>query len=543
MFIGTLTITLLISLSLGAFTVFSRKALLRQAEENNLVYAGLLGAQLEHTLEELRSYLHSIYYLDDRFEMLCNTDNTDSRYLLSREIMIGANNYVSLYPYGVLIYMIAENLKTPFVTSLPADADLIAVSDYFHNEFPQSEAVKNSDTGFHTLEINGTFFLSQNYERSGVSLGVLVDTSTLLSTVEYDESFGNTRISIIDPNGITVAESPVNIPDKKSLVSEAPLHDFPMAIRVTAPADAFLRKISVLQFLSVLLTVLSIVIFILYFLFQQWKIYRPLRELRKTLQRIGGGDLDTRLDPDNPTKELSEIYGTINTYIDHMTALRVQTYEERLNRQTIELQFLQLQLRPHFFLNALKSIYALAENQNYTEIQDYVLCLSNHFRFLLYDTTKKIELKKELMHTQNYMKMQRIGLHKPDISCSLQMNDVNENTLVPPLLLQTFLENSIKYAIVPDRPLLMEIRVQKMELGEGNSRLNFSFQDNGPGFSESILREMEENEEAFFRHHKGFGNLKRRLGLIYSEKSEIYVYNNPSGGASVDILIPADEGI
>lgn len=555
-FIGTLIVTLLITTTLTAFSLFSRSALLRQASANSQMYAELLSGQLDHSLNQLQDYIGNIYYLDENYRRLCRSQKNDERYLLAQDIRMQAENYLPLYSFGILFYIMAPELRSPVVSTLSSSDSALPFSELFRAlheaavppEETDAEVISkltadSSNQGqYIPVSLGEKSYLFLFYERDHVCLGTFVDVDSLISTIRYVSSVENTGIMLTDAAGNQLS-SAVSQSNKTNrlLISEAPMQSGELTLKIQTPQNSFLKNLSFFQTFLISITVLVLLVFILYFVFQQWKIYRPLRDLRSTLQRIGDGDLHTRLDAENSTTELSEIYRTINTYIDHVTELRTQTYEERLTRQNIEMQFLQLQLRPHFFLNSLKGIYALAENRKYADIQEYVLCLSNHFRFLLYDTTKKIELKKELMHTQNYMNMQRIGLNRPDISCSFQVSGVNENSPVPPLIIQTFIENSIKYALLPDQPLHMDIHVQKTDLEDGKPMLNFSFRDNGPGFSEAILREMAENEDEFFRHHKGFGNLKRRLNLIYTAESQIYVYNYPSGGAAIEVLIPDDQ--
>ncbi len=538
---GTLTVTILITASLISFSLFSRRALIRQAQSNNDVYSELLANQLSHSLSELEEYLDNIYYVNENFLRITRSDNPNDRFLYAQSINQAVRNYLSLYDYGILFYITASDFQSPTVSTLSSSVDKIPFSDYLRSVRSSAASGTMSSYGKRIETLGGIPYLSIYYSKKDLHLGVLVDIASLLATVNLADNIDESRILLTDAGMAVLADSGPDTAFSGSVItSEYALSDFPLCLSVTVPERAFLENLALFQYLLVSLSVMAVLSFLLYFLFQQWKVFRPLLDLRNTLRRINEGDLNTRLDSDNPTRELSEIYQTINTYIDHVTALRTQTYEERLNRQNIEIQFLHLQLRPHFFLNSLKGIYALAENCQFTDIQEYVLCLSNHFRFLLYDTTKRIELSKELMHTQNYMKMQRIGLNNPDIACSLQINGVNENTLVPPLILQTFMENSIKYAVIPGKPLQINIHIQRTEMEEGRPMIDFSFRDNGPGFSQDILSEIEKDEDEFFAHHKGFGNLRRRLQLIYGGASEIYVYNYPSGGAAVEILIPQE---
>ena len=61
--------------------------------------------------------------------------------------------------------------------------------------------------------------------------------------------------------------------------------------------------------------------------------------------------------------------------------LRIRFYEEELQKQQYRLQYYQLQLKPHFYLNSLKSLYGLAQNGKNEEIQK-MLSLSEQFQYM-----------------------------------------------------------------------------------------------------------------------------------------------------------------
>ena len=61
---------------------------------------------------------------------------------------------------------------------------------------------------------------------------------------------------------------------------------------------------------------------------------------------------------------------------------------------------MQLQIRPHFFLNCLKSLYALAEAGKYDRIQKMILEISKHIRYIFTDSMELVPLSRELDHIE-----------------------------------------------------------------------------------------------------------------------------------------------
>jgi sensor histidine kinase YesM len=101
--------------------------------------------------------------------------------------------------------------------------------------------------------------------------------------------------------------------------------------------------------------------------------------------------------------------------------------------------------------------------------------------------------------------------------------DVGGTLRLPPLAVQTLIENSIKYAVAPDRQG-GEIRVLARE-AEG--RLQIEVSDTGPGFS---------LEAAPLGH--GLDNLRNRLAMLFGETAELRV-TRQDGWTTVRLIFPA----
>ena len=60
-------------------------------------------------------------------------------------------------------------------------------------------------------------------------------------------------------------------------------------------------------------------------------------------------------------------------------------YDRLLQVQKTKMQYYQIQIRPHFFLNCMKNLYAMAEGKKYEKIQEMILTLSSYLRAVLKD--------------------------------------------------------------------------------------------------------------------------------------------------------------
>src|SRR5690606_15991816 len=144
------------------------------------------------------------------------------------------------------------------------------------------------------------------------------------------------------------------------------------------------------------------------------------------------------------------------------------------------LQRLQLQVNPHFFLNSLNIVYNLAKVKNYRLIMEMTRALMLYFRFLFRSNTSFVKLADELEHTRNYLNIQTLRF--PDkLSWSVNAPDYLSDIPIPPLVIQSFVENSIKHAVTMEEPVHISVRIILTE-DEDHSRIKILIRDTGRGF-------------------------------------------------------------
>lgn len=107
---------------------------------------------------------------------------------------------------------------------------------------------------------------------------------------------------------------------------------------------------------------------------------------------------------------------------------------------------------------------------------------------------------------------------------------------MPTLCVQTFVENSVKYAKLgaPGLELFIQVCVQLLQTEDG-VYVDIMVSDNGSGYPENILEEINEDAQKGIRS-VGINNLKRRCALIYEGKAEYNFYNG--SGAVSELILP-----
>ena len=269
--------------------------------------------------------------------------------------------------------------------------------------------------------------------------------------------------------------------------------------------------------------------------------YRPLQSFSQTMQRIGDGNLAVRMNETSHVYDFNEIYAVFNQLIDNIQTLKLDVYEKELSKQRVEQQFLHIQLRNHFFLNCLNILYALAQTKDCELIQQMVLYLVGYFRHISQDGMKPVSLLSEIEHVKYYISIQQIRF-PGRIQFNYTMDAELESFLVPPLIILTFIENSIVHAQGPKRSIMcidMELIAKKKSDG---TYLCIHISDNGRGFTSEQLKMLNApvaDVQIGTEHGIGIHNIRNRLNLLYGNKALLIISNAPLGhGAVIEMELP-----
>ena len=233
--------------------------------------------------------------------------------------------------------------------------------------------------------------------------------------------------------------------------------------------------------------------------------------------------------------------GDYETMCEEIQELKVQVYEEQLEKQKTKIDYLQLQIRPHFYINCLNSIYSMAQLKHTEEIQQLALYVSGYMRSIFRKGTKPILMDEELQQIVNYVKIHNI-LYRYDCKCHICVDERVKQAMIPPLIMIVFVENCVKYTVGCKRKI--EISIEGSFLDEEQKKIQIRIADNGPGFPENVLEKFRKNEFGANddRFQIGIRNTKDRLQLLYGAEASLMIGNGENLGTEVIIIIPYQNG-
>ncbi len=298
----------------------------------------------------------------------------------------------------------------------------------------------------------------------------------------------------------------------------------------------FWQMMTVWQVLLLAVTALSAAgVCLLYFYMKRYVI-GSLRQLICNMDAIREGRTQQVLPMDTRFMEIRQINDTLSAMFLALKEQQKRTVREAVAKERAQMQYLQLQLKPHFYLNGLKTLNALALEKDTDKMQEVILNLSCYIRYLLQMDRETVTLLSEIEFVKNYIELQKHVTGRP-VSCSFDVCKEALSWQVPVLCIQTFVENSVKYAKLGDGSMPLKIKVLAQILLVGESRfLDLIISDNGQGYPEEILNEI--NADGGGNRSIGINNIKKRCRLLYGKRAE-YMFDNVDGAQS-ELILPEE---
>lgn len=214
----------------------------------------------------------------------------------------------------------------------------------------------------------------------------------------------------------------------------------------------------------------------------------------------------------------------------------VDFYREARNRQLsaaemetqlaqAQLHNLRLQLQPHFLFNALNTISSVMHED--VQRADAMLAqLSDLLRRTLQGAdSHEVPLEEELALLKSYLAIMKARFGD-DLSVDFSVEPLVSEALVPQLILQPLVENSIRHGREAGFGRV-DVRVSAQR---EDGRLMLRVSDNGPG--------IPALESGAWRKGLGLSNTEERLEGMYGDDHQLVLENASGGGLTVTVRLP-----
>jgi LytS/YehU family sensor histidine kinase len=189
-----------------------------------------------------------------------------------------------------------------------------------------------------------------------------------------------------------------------------------------------------------------------------------------------------------------------------------------------ELNKLKSQLNPHFIFNALNSIRALVD-EDPVKSKNAITQLSNILRnSLIMNRRKLIDFGDEIFTVKDYLELESIRLEER-LEVEMEIDPAAEKYQIPPLMLQTLVENGIKHGVAT----LPEGGKISLKAWVDQSNLYIQIRNSG----QYNINGAEVNAAGH-----GLENTRQRLNLIFGQRASFSILNEDQTTVLTEIKIP-----
>lgn len=518
---------------LTSYTIFLYINTAKSSKTANENFIALYGKDLDLKIKDAQNVLEQIVY-DNADYVLLQSPSESERYYASRRLFLLVNEKLS-FDKNVDLLIIAENSYEQCIASdnLKLGYNEIAELKNFVLEQSGNKELKSQ---WLIKKSAGHTFLYKMYGWQGRAACVLLDADKFLSNTSYYD-FSDLRIRLVDDANediVFLGEEKAFTPTE-SYVYE--ISDTNLSLLLDVRLNSFVKSFTLNGIGVLLIILISLISGIILFKSVSFHIIHPVSDMGENMKQIQNGDYEHKVTTDYPNREFEGLKDTFNKLMDEIENLRIERYEEQLELEQSELKAIKLQIRPHFFLNALTSISNLSQQHKNDEIVSYINILSKNIRYMFKSGMHTVDLRQELDHLDSYFEMQK--LKYPD--CVFNMVTAEEgldNYQIPQMLLHTVIENEYKYAVVMGQVLSIFINIKKIELN-GRQYLCIEIEDDGDGYPQEFIdgfsKEQRPEEDGT---RIGLWGLKKMLYLMYNESDLFTIKNIEPHGCYNKFLIP-----
>jgi LytS/YehU family sensor histidine kinase len=209
-------------------------------------------------------------------------------------------------------------------------------------------------------------------------------------------------------------------------------------------------------------------------------------------------------------------------YVEKSRKQQLDTLQLEALVRDLELKTIKAHINPHFIFNSLNSIRALVD-ENPERARAAVTELSNILRSSMQtDKVERVTFEKELNIVKDYLALENMRF-EDRLKIEYQIDEDTLDQPVPPMMLQTLVENAIKHGI-------------SKQINGGIVRIISDFR--GP------FHEMAVQNTGYlngYANNEGFGlsSTTNRLNLLYGDKAKFEIKQVSPSLVEAKVLIPS----
>lgn len=266
------------------------------------------------------------------------------------------------------------------------------------------------------------------------------------------------------------------------------------------------------------------------------RVSNPLAQLSEAMDKFDGHEF-TPSPVENTTQEIGSLQESFNHMAVEISSLMEIIKDREQQKRKLEVNFLRAQINPHFLYNTLFSIRCAVEVGKNSQAAQMLGAFIDLLRSTLAVKDNTVPLYDELETTRKYLVVQKLR-YGEKVNYEVEMEKGTEHCMVPPLILQPLVENSIFHGLEAKSEggtVIIESALQ----GEN---LLLTITDDGAGMDPETLERAQKNclqNGAGDGHSVGMANVHNRIRLNYGEGYGLTLESIKGIGTTITLLMPA----
>ncbi len=200
----------------------------------------------------------------------------------------------------------------------------------------------------------------------------------------------------------------------------------------------------------------------------------------------------------------------------------------------LELEAIKAQINPHFIYNCLNSIKSTIIKKDTLKAEEQLSVFAKLVRQTLSNSQYNyIPINSEIEYLTNYLEMEKIRF-KEKLSYSINLTKINNDKIeIPSMLIQPFVENSIKHGMPENEKTNAFITIT---FSSDNSTVICEIEDNGPGIEKTLANKVESKHTSLGM--KITSDRAKKYNKLFDTDIDIIAFDKSTGGTCIRIKMP-----
>jgi two-component system, sensor histidine kinase YesM len=303
------------------------------------------------------------------------------------------------------------------------------------------------------------------------------------------------------------------------------VEEIPMNV-ITDPLEHISKTIELFTGILLLISLIVAVFF-------SQRVSLPFEKLARSMEIAGSGDLSVPFVPTGCYESYTMAESSRN-FVDRIQSLIEELKVTEREKRTSELEFLQMQINPHFMYNTLFTIRCLVDFGLKDTAREMIDRFSNMLKKVLRIDSSMVTIVDNIDYLEDYsfIMVQRFG----SLSFTYEIEEGLEHEKILKFVLQPLLENSIYHGFADGvtEDSLISIAFSLF----GPDFIEIHVRDNGCGMTEETLNTILDPPCSDDHSHIGLYNVKTKLQLYYEGRARLHITSEVGRGTDIQIIIP-----